>query len=294
MVPEAGDYLLTAAGFSLEEKPFISLQKEGEFYDLLPLGKTLTLEFDTAQRYCTGWRDITAGTRHACPDKNVVAEKYEQCPACQKRTGFNPAFYHATSVSTQQEARNQEPHFLYLAHFGPGTVKVGISHAARGRSRLLEQGARSALVLDTFPTAHVARSYEAKIAALPGIVETVQLRKKIAELSRHYDEKAAAEELKATRTAAEQVLGVSFAKNDVLFLDPVFFPDGTPKLGNAHDCSDQNRVSGLVTGMLGTLLFCRHADSDVFLPLKKYAGYNVRLSDEQTPLTLPAQQTSLF
>jgi hypothetical protein len=293
-VPEAGDYLLTAAGFSSAEKPFVALQKEGIFYDLLPLGKTLTLELNTSQRYCTGWRDIATGERHACPDKNQVAEKYEECPACQKRTGFNPAFYHAASISAQQEARNSEPHFLYLAHFGPGLAKVGISYAARGRARLLEQGARSALILDTFPTAVVARSYEANAAALPNIAETVQLKKKITGFSRRYDETSAAKELQNVRQTIEGSAEVTFAKNDVHFLDPVFFPGGTPDMSAAHDCSDQGRISGAVSGMLGTLLFCRHQDTEVFLPLKKYTGYRVRLSYDETPLTLPAQQIALF
>src|SRR5690349_6321107 len=92
---------------------------------------------------------------YVCPDQVMIDKKFDVCPTCQQRTGFNPAFYHASSVSSQQEERNLEPHLLYLAHFGKGIVKVGISHAARNRSRLLEQGARSAIVLDIFPTAHI-------------------------------------------------------------------------------------------------------------------------------------------
>ncbi len=121
---------------------------------------------------------METGVLHTCPDTLKVENKYEQCSGCQKRTGFNPAFYNATSVSEQQEARNAEPHTLYLARFGTNTLKVGISYAKRGNSRLLEQGARDALILDTFPSAHIARQYEAKIAALPNVVETVQLQTK--------------------------------------------------------------------------------------------------------------------
>lgn len=177
-MPKEGVYLLVSAGFARDETPYLLLQKNGELQYYSPLDKELALSFATQQRFCTGWHNLEDGSNHPCPDTSKVDDKYDQCAACQQRTGFNPAFYNATSVSPQQEKRNAEPHILYLAHFGGTTTKVGISYANRGRARLLEQGARSALILETFPTAHIARNYEARIAALPGIAETLQLRKK--------------------------------------------------------------------------------------------------------------------
>jgi hypothetical protein len=291
---EGGTYLLTNVGFARDQTPCISLQKNGEFLDISPLGKTLTLRFDTGERFCVGWRDITTGERFVCPENQTVESKYEQCSACQKRTGFNPAFYHATSVSDQQEARNLEPHLLYLAHFGPGTVKVGISHAARGNSRLLEQGARSAIVLETFPSAHIARQYEAKIAALPGIAETIQLRKKITSLLQPYNTSAAASELTEVRERIEKIIGSKFKQDEVLHLDDVFFPNEKPSLSDAYDCTEHGFISGKVTGMLGSVLFCTHQDTPVFLPLKKLVGYSVTLSDDEATIPLPARQISLF
>lgn len=293
-MPEAGEYLLTNTGFSPAEIPIASFRKDDAFTDIEPLGKVLTLRFDVTQRFCVGWRDITTGERFSCPDHHPVESKYEQCPACQNRTGFNPAFYHATSVSEQQEARNQEPHILYLARFGNNTLKVGISHAKRGNSRLLEQGARDALILETFPSAHIARQYEAKIAALPDIAETLQLRKKIALLTEIYNHTEGGSELLATRQRIEETLGAKFSKNNPIALDPLYFPNGLPHLSESFDCSKQNIISGKVIGMLGSLLFCDYNDTSVFLPLKKYVGYNVALSYGESPLTLPARQTSLF
>lgn len=254
----------------------------------------MTLRFDTSQRFCTGWGDIATGERFACPDHNAVDSKYEQCPACQKRTGFNPAFYHATSVSEQQEARNLEPHILYLAHFASGTVKVGISYAARGNSRLLEQGARSALILDTFPTAHIARQYEAKIAKLAGIAETIQLRKKISSLSEPYDKEKAAKELLETRSRIEAALGTTFTKNHVRSFDALFFPTGMPDLKHANDLTEQNLISGKIIGALGSLFFSQQQHEIFFLPMKKYVGYSAKLSYDEIPLAAPARQTSLF
>jgi hypothetical protein len=293
-MPEVGDYILSHVGFSREEKPILTLQQGDEFIRFDPLGHVITLRYDTTTRFCTGWYDMRAGESHVCPDSVSVDEKYDQCAACQSRTGFNPAFYNATSVSAQQEERNLEPHMLYLAHFGKGIVKVGISHAARERARLLEQGARSALVLDIFPTAHIARQYEAQIASLPGIAETLQVRRKIATLAQPYDLTAAAKELSETRSRIETTLGKTFSLHDTQTFDHVYFPNGTPQLQDAVEVTEQNVISGNTIGMLGPLLFCTQQDTPLFVPIKKYTGFRVTLSYDETPLTLPVRQMTLF
>lgn len=293
-MPEVGKYLLTHVGFTRDEKAILSLQNNDGVVSFSPLGQTITLEFDMSEHFCVGWYDMRTGESHICPESAAIEGKYDQCPACQQRTGFNPAFYHANTVSTQQEERNLEPHMLYLAHFGKGIVKVGISHAARGNARLLEQGARSALILDIFPTAHIARQYEAQIAALPGIAETLQVRKKIVALSQSYDNTKAADELNSTQDRIETTLTKTFSKNNVQHFDATYFPHTTPKLEDAFETTGQSRLSGKVVGMLGSLLFCEQQDTPLFLPLKKYTGYSVTLSFEEAHIDLPARQISLF
>jgi hypothetical protein len=293
MIPE-GKYLLTHVGFSRDEKPVLTLQQNNQVFHLEPLGHTLTLSFDTSARRCVGWHDITKGESFVCPDALVVDEKFEQCAACQKRTGFNPAFYNATSVSPQQEQRNLEPHFLYLAHFASGVIKVGISHAARGRARLLEQGARTAVILDTFPTAHIARQYEAKIAAIPGIAETIQIKRKLELIKQPYDEKQAIEELIEARERIAATLSASFSSSQPMTLHHHFFVNSLPRLESAINVVKQDALSGKIIGMLGGFLFSRHQDSDIFIPVKKYTGYGVTISHIEAPITLPSQQISLF
>lgn len=293
-MPDNGTYLLTNVGFSHDEKPILSLQTHDDFVDLYPLGNSFTLTFNTTHRYCIGWRDITLGEQHSCPDKQQVDAKYEQCSACQKRTGFNPAFYHASSVSPQQEARNQESHILYLAHFGHGVVKVGISHAKRGNRRLLEQGARSAIILEELSSAHIARHYESQIANLPGISETIQLRKKIELLAHPYDIASAKNELITTKTTIEAALDVTFNDSKLLALDDVYFPKVSHDITSAHNLATQQKISGQCIGQLGSLLFCSQNDSLLYLPLKKFVGYNVTMRDTITPISTPAKQISLF
>lgn len=293
-MPDTGTYLLTNVGFSKEEKPILVLQHENDFTSMYPIGQRLTMTFDMSQRYCVGWRDMATGERFTCPDHQTVISKYEQCAPCQKRTGFNPAFYHATTVSAQQEARNLEPHILYLAHFGPGVIKIGISHAKRGHSRLLEQGARSALILDELSSAHIARQYEARIASLPGIAESIQVRKKMSLATTPYDTAAAHQELTAVKHAIEATIGITFQQSEILTFDEIYFPNGTPELSQAHSMTQQHRISGLVTGMLGSLLFCTQQYEVFYLPLKKYVGYNVLIEDTVTPIATEPRQTSLF
>jgi hypothetical protein len=291
---QEGDYLLSHVGFLPDNHPYIHLRNHDGLSRFNPIGHTLTLRFDTSQRFCRGWHDLRTGEDAPCPDSQQVDAKYDQCAACQSRTGFNPAFYHAKTVSPQQEARNLEPHFLYLAYFAENIIKVGISHAKRDNARLLEQGARSALILDTFPSAHIARHYEERIAALPGIYETVQLGKKIAKLDHIHSPEAAATTLLATKEGIEDVLKVSFTNTLVQHFNSLYFPDKHPNLGNAYDCSTDHIISGKVIGMIGTVLICWQQDTPVFLPLKKYTGFRMTLTLEETPLDLPAQQISLF
>lgn len=293
-MPDNGTYILTNVGFSKNEKPTLILQDDQRFISIRPLGESFTMRFSIDEHYCIGWRDITTGERFVCPEAHKVDQKYEQCAACQKRTGFNPAFYHAATVSAQQEARNSEPHILYLAHFGAGIVKVGISHAKRGNARLLEQGARSALILEELSSAHVARHYEAQIAKLPGFSETIQLRKKIDLLKSNYDHHSSNTELNTAKSTIETALNVTFDHTSLLTFDSVYFPDGKVDLAMAHNAADNHLISGECVGLLGSLLFCKQAESAVYLPLKKYVGCKVQISSEITTIDTPAQQTSLF
>ena len=129
---------------------------------------------------------------------------------------------------------------------------------------------------------------------MPGIVETLQLRKKLSLLEAQYDHAEGAAELLKTKQTIEDTLKVTFSPNEVMNLDPLFFPDGTPNLAESFCTSEQNALSGRVIGSLGTLLFCHHQETPFFLPLKKYVGYTIELSHDETPLTLPARQASLF
>jgi len=262
----------------------------GEEY--LPLGKTLGLSFDLTERNCIGWHDISNGGSYPCPEEARTDKKFETCPACQRRTGFNPAFYHTTAVSPQQEARNAEPHTLYLAYMGKNYIKVGISWSNRGTKRLLDQGARAGLILETFPTALIARQYESKIAELEGLHETTSTRTKLALLKTSFDKEETEQHLLATKQHIEEALSVRFSSRNTLFFDAFYTNESVPS-GEITVLADPC-ISGKAVALVGDILITEYIGRTLALPLKQFIGYRAEFTDKILPLKLEPQQMQLF
>jgi hypothetical protein len=292
----AGDYLFIHYGYGNKHEPQLSLLPEGSdvFTYLEPRDQAFTLTFDTSKRYCNGWHNLETAQSFPCPDMADLPDQYNQCRHCQQKTGFNPAFYNAASVSPQQQARNATPHLLYLAHFAPGMVKVGITWAERGIKRLLDQGARSGLIIKVYPNADIARHYEAKTAKLPGIAETLQLRQKYQHLKRPYDATQGAEELRATRDRLVREAGVTPEDNKPLYLDPYFVGSNALQPQNLVDVAKNNNISGNCIGMVGSVLVAEQNGLQYTLPLGKLTGYRCNLSYDITKNNAEPHQVSLF
>ncbi|MBP9489279.1 DUF2797 domain-containing protein [Candidatus Saccharibacteria bacterium] len=296
--------ILTRVDFDKSKRPRLKFadQITGEIMDFTPVyGNDITFTINTTKRYCIGWHDLKTGEDFACPEKAEIDPKYEQCPRCQKRTGFNPAFYNAADgdISQQQQIRNAQPHFVYLAYFAPNTIKVGISFVGRDITRLLEQGARSALILGEFSSANIARDYEAKISAMPGICENVKSNLKLKLLEQNYDSKIAERELLKTRSKIEQVLNITFDDYNVQSLDG-FYSDQAIPSGNFISISDQFAsseeiiFSGKLIAQVGYVLIVSQQNESLTLPIKKYTGRKISLSPTLTDIELPERQASLF
>ena len=285
-------FLLSHSGFTAESQPFIECQAANEKTRALMLGSGLAMRFDFSEKWCTGWLDFENRCSQVCPDSATVDGKYDQCLACRNRTGFNPAFYHAAEVSEQQQKLNQTPHYLYLAYLAPNVVKVGISQEARGVKRLLEQGARAAVRLETFPTALVARQYEAKIAGLNGFVEHVTQSKKLNFLQQAFDAQQARAELERAVASVERQLGVRFEAAECIDTERHFYHQPTD-VTRAKDVTDQECIVGEVRAMIGPLLITRWQDELLVYNLKRYIGYRAQ-HDETAAVVLPEEQLALF
>jgi hypothetical protein len=256
--------------------------------------KTFTVTFNAEQRFCTGWHDLATAQSYPCPSQTKLSTQYHECRQCQLKTGFNPAFYHADGISKQQRARNAQPHNLYLAHFGPKVAKVGISWSGRGLQRLLDQGARSAIVVKQFATAEEAREFEASIASLPGIVETLQTRTKKALLKQPYDAELGHQELHSLFDMAVRHTQLETAPPKVLCLDPHYLASHQLQPNQLIDISSEPYISGAFIGMIGPNIIMEQDGTQFLYSIGQKRGYRLTISDSEQPNNFAPQQVSLF
>ena len=287
------DFLLAYASFNADNQPFIDCQIGDEIKRRELFGQDLSLEFDFSTKYCTGWVDFENHCSQICPDSATVDGKYENCLKCRDRTGFNPAFYNADSVSAQQEKINQNPHFVYLAYFAPGVIKVGISQEERGIRRLLEQGARLALKLETFSSALIARQYEAKIARLDGIVETMPIHKKLELVKQPFNRADGEKKLQQKLLEIEQKIGISFLRSELIPCEDYFHTAGVD-LTRVVLMKDQNQLAGRVRSIIGPILITDYDGQLLAYNVKKFIGYQAQKITGDIELELPSEQLTLF
>ncbi|MFC7916027.1 DUF2797 domain-containing protein [Streptomyces sp. NPDC057386] len=107
------------------------------------------------RRICTGARG------HACPRRVEVSGRSTgaRCEECAR-------LERAHSVAADTKADDPRPYHVYLAWFGPGMVKVGVTAVERGSARLLEQGAVCFSWLGAGPLMAARRTEEVLRAAL--------------------------------------------------------------------------------------------------------------------------------
>ncbi|MGC4999543.1 DUF2797 domain-containing protein [Streptomyces sp. DT195] len=110
---------------------------------------------DGTARQCVGARGHLCPTRTPVPGRSTGA-RCEECARLDR----------AHSVAADTIADDPRPYRVYLAWFGPGLVKVGITAAERGSARLLEQGAVCFSWLGTGPLMAARRTEELLRAAL--------------------------------------------------------------------------------------------------------------------------------
>lgn len=247
-------------------------------------GETFTLEAG-ADRHCTGRHDLTTGRSATCPARaRLSAPDNEQCAACFAATGFNPAFYNAPVVSEQQSRRNLDPHVVYLASFGPGVRKVGMTHAPRRLGRLLEQGARLGVLIAECPNAESARELEAFVATEIGLPESVRGARKRQLLERPVSMLDARRELAALlkRVAARRPEVNPNA--EILELDRHY---GAADLFETRlaDLSETlpAAISGRCLGLVGDVLIMSENGSRYMLPLTPLIAQRIELHAAERP-----------
>ncbi|MFE1770060.1 DUF2797 domain-containing protein [Streptomyces sp. NPDC059008] len=127
---------------------------------MLPAGKRLAFAAQ-GERRCLGVR--RAGGWIVCPYAAVLdgASAKDQCARCAQLD-------RSRSVAADTMADDPRPYGVYLAYFGPGLLKVGITAAERGSARLVEQGAVAYAWLGRGPLM-AARRAEALLGSALGV-----------------------------------------------------------------------------------------------------------------------------
>lgn len=144
-------------------------QGRGERASVLDYGQPLAFAA-RGERHCLGVR--RAGKRTPCPTGATVPGRggSAQCPECAR---LDRSF----SVAADTNVADPRTYRVYLAWFGPGMVKVGITAEERGPARLLEQGAVAWAWLGRGPLMATRRTEELLRAAL-GVPDRIAYARK--------------------------------------------------------------------------------------------------------------------
>lgn len=277
------------AGYGCSERgPFLVIDQLDEApwrrASFWPRERDFTLE-TVDGRFCVGRCDLASGVSSPCPIRaELRPDAPEQCSACFVVTGFNPAFYNAPQISEPQRRRNRLPHIVYLASFGAGALKVGMTLEARGVSRLLEQGARLGAVIAKCEDADRARELEEYVARQHGVAESVRAARKRQLLGAPFAEAAARAELEAQIAALARERPEVNAGAEIESFDAFY---GSARLlgAGATDLSDTEpfAISGHCLGMIGDVLVTVHAGQRFMLSVGPVVGRRVRLRASVRP-----------
>lgn len=270
--------------------------------------KYIDLSVNTEKKTCTGSYDLLSGSSIPCLQRRIIEKKYDTCFDCRKKSGFNPAFYNVdkSSLSPQQSLYNEQSHIVYLAHFWDDVIKVWIAHKGRWRTRLLEQGARSATILWEFEDAYKARILEADISRLGIAKERITSTMKSKLIFTHYDNQNARNVIQETIQSINHCLGKKFPTDiDMITFDDVYFSSDFQnqirsggKLPKPVKLGNNEHIEWSVVGLCGDSVILNNNISHSIIFLKNYFWYliDVTLSnpDEVTDIESKVPHNTQF
>jgi hypothetical protein len=264
----------------------IVLQTDDSFENYtLTSGLPLTIMPDFETRYCVGWHDIATHTKHPCDTQAIVDTKYESCFACRKKTDFNPAFYNTSTLSAKQADYNNAPHSVYVAYFGGGLAKAGITSDSRGLQRIYEQGALLYAVVASCPDATVAHNLEDRLIQ-SGLKNSVTKKQKSDALLRPFD-------VTHEQDRFQKILArLDYADADIHANLNHFFYDNYPK--EPVVALGDNPISGYVIGVVGRYLILENNSVLYGYWLSKLSGYYASFDNKVQPIDHQPIQASLF
>lgn len=235
----------------------------------LPRGKTVAFAVaGDGGRTCVGARGNACPVRAAVPGRSTGA-RCEECARLDR----------AHSVAADTMADDPRPYRVYLAWFGPGMVKVGITGSARGSARLLEQGAICFSWLGEGPLMAARRAEELLRAAL-GVPDRIRYADKRRARSALPDAAERPAEIRELHARATELAGWpdSLRRAPFLAVDHVgvFGLDGSaPAVGAVSELTAGGAVSGELVAAAGPDLHLAAAGAVVVLDTRLMTGWDL-------------------
>ena len=150
-----------------------------------------------------------------------------------------------------------------------------------------------ALKLETFASALIARQYEAKIASLSGIMETVAASKKLGLIKQPLNTTVAEQTLADALMRIHHQLGLDFPHRTLIMCDDYFHTDGRD-LSSLIDITGNTVLAGTVVSVIGSVLITEYDGQLLAYNLKKYIGHQAQVAQEAVDLEIPNTQLTLF
>lgn len=234
-------------------------------------------------RCCVGvWR---GGRRTTCPTGAAVPVRgaRDQCAECAR---IDRSF----SVAADTHAGDQRPYAVYLAWFGPGLLKVGITGVRRGPARLYEQGAVAFAWLGRGPLMAARRAEELLGAALKVPDRIPYARKRIVRAALPPPDERVAE-LRDCHARAGALAAWPESLERVAF-EPVDHADlfgiGGEELARGwvvRELGDGGGVAGTLVGAAGPDLYLRPRGGGgvVVVDARLLSGWRLRAADAAQP-----------
>ncbi|MFD4787374.1 DUF2797 domain-containing protein [Streptomyces sp. NPDC058459] len=248
---------------------------------------------DAGTRRCVGARG------HACPTRTPVPARGTgaRCEECARLD-------RAHSVAADTIADDPRPYRVYLAWFGPGLVKVGITGVERGSARLLEQGAVCFSWLGTGPLMAARRTEELLRAALgvPDRIPYAEKRAVRASLPAGPEERAAeVRELHARAVDLGNWPG-SLERETCQVTDHMAdfnLPHAGPATGAVTELVPGGRVAGELVAAAGPDLHLAGPAGVLVLDTRLLPGWELTPIQAEREITVPvkdfgARQDGLF
>ena len=127
-------------------------------------------------KICIGNKNPITGEFNIC--NNIVTDSQTQCFKCSKKIPFfNCVKCHGNNCNVDNDILLDYcnlPHYVYLAYFPGGKIKVGTASEIRKQDRIQEQGALFSIFIARTPSGKIARQIENWIikSGITGVVSS--------------------------------------------------------------------------------------------------------------------------